>query len=367
MPAFRPNITAINPYVPGRSIEEVGLEIGMDPDEIIKLASNESPDGPFPGVIEAGTEALKGSHRYPDDAARSLTAAVAKYVDVPEDHLWFGNGSVALLGDIALAVGGPDTSAVYGWPSFVMYRIISNWVMAEPIEVPLDDSYAFDLASIRSAMRDDTTLVYLCNPNNPTGTVVSGDAIEAFVDSVPESVLIVIDEAYHEFAADPAYRTGIPIALARPNVVVLRTFSKVFALAAHRLGYAIARPEILVELRKAQAPFSVSTVSQAAGTASLSQPEELGRRIRANAAGRQRLLGVVEEGGIPHAGSETNFVFMKLGDDSASVAGQFEKKGVIIRPISQGWQRVSVGTAEENERFVAALDAIRSGSHGAPE
>lgn len=361
MPTFRPDITAITPYVAGRSIEEVALEIGADPDDIIKLASNESPDGPFPGVIEAGIEALKESHRYPDDAARSLTAGVSDYVDVPPDHLWFGNGSVALLGSIALTAGGPGTSAVYGWPSFVMYRIISRWSMAEPIEVPLDDTFTFDLDAIGAAMRDDTTLVYLCNPNNPTGTVVAGDAIEAFVESVPESVVVVIDEAYCEFVADRTYCTGIPLALARPNVVVLRTFSKVFGLAAHRLGYAIARPETLTELRKAQAPFSVARVSQAAGVASLSQPVELDRRVRANASGRSYLLSVVVERGITHSHSEANFVFMKLGDDSASVARLFEKKGVIIRPMSGGWQRVSVGTEVENQRFVAVLDELEPG------
>lgn len=367
MPTFRPDIAAIEPYVPGRSIEEVALEIGIDPGEIIKLASNESPDGPFPGVIEAGTVALGESHRYPDDAARSLTAAVAGYVEVPPDYLWFGNGSVALLGDIALTVGGPGTSATYGWPSFVMYRIVTRWAMAEPIEVPLDDAYTFDLDAIRAAMRDDTTLVYLCNPNNPTGTVVSGDAIEAFVGSVPESVLIVIDEAYHEFVADPAYRTGIPLALARPNVVVLRTFSKVFGLAGHRLGYGIARPETLTELRKAQAPFSVSTVSKAVATVSLEQPEELERRLRANAVGRNHLLEVMAERGIPHAHSETNFVFMKLGDDSVSDAARFEQMGVIIRPMPGGWQRVTVGNEAENERFIVVLDELRSSAQAAPE
>ncbi len=348
----------MSPYVPGRSIEEVAADLGMDPDEIIKLASNESPDGPFPGVVEAAVVALGESHRYPDDAPRDLIAAVAEYADVPFDHLWFGNGSVALLGHIALTVGGPGTSAVYGWPSFVMYRIISRWAMTEPIEVPLDDSFTFDLDAIRTAMRDDTTVVYLCNPNNPTGTVVSGDAIEAFVESVPESVLVVIDEAYHEFVADPAYRTTVPLALTLPNLIVLRTFSKVFALAAHRLGYAVARPETLAELSKSQAPFSVTRVSQAAATASLGQSEELARRLQANAAGRHHLLGVVKERGISHSHSETNFIFMRLGVDSHSTAGRFEQKGVIVRPISGGWLRVTVGNEKENERFVAVLDDL---------
>jgi histidinol-phosphate aminotransferase len=239
-----------------------------------------------------------------------------------------------------------------------MYRIISQWSMSEPIEVPLDDQYRFDLEAMRSAMREDTTLMYVCNPNNPTGTVVSGDAVTALVDLVPDKVLVVIDEAYHDFVADPAYRTGIPLALERRNVVVLRTFSKVFALASHRLGYAIGRPETLTELRKAQAPFSVTTVAQAVATASLGQPDELKRRIESNAAGRHHLLGVIAERGLPHAHSETNFVFVKLGEDSSATASWFEQRGVIIRPMAGGWQRVTVGTEAENQRFVSVLDHL---------
>ena len=344
--------------MPGKSAERVAREIGVDPADIIKLASNESPDGPFPGVAEAVAAVLEESHRYPEDDQEELAAAAAKYVGVPTDHLWFGNGSVSLLGHIALMVGGPGTSAVYGWPSFVMYDILSRWAMTEPIPVPLDDQFRFDLDAIRSAMRDDTTVAYLCNPNNPSGTIVSGDGIEAFINSVPDSVLVVVDEAYHEFVADPAYRTAVPLAVERDNVLVLRTFSKVFGLAAHRLGYGIGRPETLEDLRKAQAPFSVTTVSQAAGAASLGQTAEIERRVQANAAGRHHMLGVMAERGIEHAHSETNFVFFRLEGDSSNVAHRFERLGVIIRPMAQGWQRVTVGSEAENGRFVAALDTV---------
>jgi len=358
MPTFRPDLASLKVYVPGRSVAEVAAEIGLSPDEIVKLASNESPYGPFPGVAEAVERALAVSNRYPEDVATDLARAVAEYVGVPIDHLWFGSGSVALLGHIALAVGGPGTSAVYGWPSFLMYRIISRWAMTLPIEVQLDDLHTYDLPAMGEAARADTTVVYICNPNNPSGTVVSGAAVSDFVASLPGSVLVVVDEAYHEFVSDPGYRSAVPLALDRQNVVVLRTFSKVFALAAHRIGYAVGRPETLSELKKTQAPFSVTTVAQAAATASLGRRDELARRIEDNAAGRHHLLGALAERGVVHVPSETNFIYTRFEDDAATAAAKFEGRGVIIRPVSRDWLRVTVGSEAENRRLVEVFDEI---------
>ncbi|MGH8871600.1 MAG: histidinol-phosphate transaminase [Acidimicrobiia bacterium] len=361
MPRFRPDIAAISPYVPGRSIDEVAAEIGIEVDEIVKLASNESPDGPFPGVIETAARALAESNRYPDTDHVELTAAVSRWLEVPGDHLWFGNGSVGLLGHIALAVGGPGTSAVYAWPSFVMYRIASRWALSETIEVPLDAEHVHDLEAMSRALRDDTTVVYLCNPNNPTGTIVSSEAMTGFIDSVPESVLIVIDEAYHDFVTDDGYTTAIPHALARPNVLVLRTFSKIFALAAHRVGYGVGRPETIVELRKAQAPFTVTQIAQVAAAASLRDRAELERRVKANEAARHRLLGALAERSLPHTESHANFVYFKLEMPDDEAADRFTGRGVIVRPMSGGWVRVTIGNGTENRRFLEALDGVLSG------
>lgn len=358
MPRIRPDIAAIRPYVPGRHIDEVARDIGMRPDEIVKLASNESPEGPFPGVAKAVAAVLTESNRYPDTDFYELRRVVSGAIEVPPDHLWFGNGSVSLLSHLALTIGGPGTSAVYAWPSFVMYRVISRWAMSEPIEVPLGDGFVHDLDALRAAIRDDTSVVYLANPNNPTGTLVAADAIDEFIDSVPEEVLIVVDEAYHHFVDDESYATAIPQALARPNVVVLRTFSKIYALAAYRVGFGIAQPGTISELMKSQAPFSVSQVAQVAAAASLGNPEELARRVEANAAGRRRLLDSLVERDIRHAESQTNFVYCKLGPDSAAAAAAFTKRGVIIRPMSGGWVRVTIGTQAENQRFVAVLDEL---------
>jgi len=361
MPSFRPDIAALSAYAPGQSIEEVASRIGIASSDIVKLASNESPDGPFPGVIEAATKALATSNRYPDNDHLELTAALSQWLDVPPEHLWLGNGSVGLLGHTALAVGGPGTSAVYAWPSFVMYRIASRWAMSDVVEIPLDSAHVHDLAEMAEAVREDTTVVYLCNPNNPTGTIVSSDEMTGFIDSLPESVLIVVDEAYHEFVTDGSHATAIPHALTRPNVVVLRTFSKIFALAAHRVGYGVARPETITELRKAQAPFGVTQIAQAAASASLNDRGELERRVEANEIGRNQLLGVLRERSLPHSESHANFVYFELALPANDASALFTERGVIVRPMSGGWLRVTIGSEPEMQRFVEALDEVVAG------
>ena len=358
MPRFRPDVAALRPYVPGRAIEDVAAEIGIAPDDIVKLASNECPEGPFPGVVEAAARALAGSNRYPDNDHRELTAALSVWLDVPADHIWLGNGSVGLISHIALSVGGPGTRAVYAWPSFVMYRIATRWAMSEATEVPLDASHAHDLDQMLEALGDDTTVVYVCNPNNPTATIVSSSAMTGFIESVPEWVLVVIDEAYHDYVTEPRYASAIPHALQRPNVVVLRTFSKVFALAGHRVGYALAHPATIEEMRKAQPPFTVSDVGQVAATASLGNRDELRRRVEANAAGRHHLLGALAERSLPHTESHTNFVYFELEVPADEASDMFTSFGVIVRPMSGGWLRVTIGNDSENRRFVEALDRV---------
>jgi len=358
VPTFRADLDSIKPYIPGRPIEEVAREIGIDPDSVVKLASNESPYGPFPGVVEAAAAALAESNRYPDNDLHDLATALAKTVGAPTDHLWFGAGSTGLISAIATAVGGPGTSSVYAWPSFVMYRIVSRIAMTEPIEVPLTPDMALDLEAMEAAVRNDTTLMYVCNPNNPTGRVVDTGSVERMIGSLPDRVLVVVDEAYHHYVDDPGYQTLIPVALETPNLVVLRTFSKIYGLATLRVGVAIGVPDTLAELRKTQAPFTVSQVAQVAATVSLGNDAELARRIAANAAARFSLTDALNERGIRVTGSETNFVFARLGHGSFDVGQAFTEHGVIIRPISGGWARITIGTPDENLHFLEALDRI---------
>lgn len=353
---FRPEIAALQPYTVGRQLEDVARAHGLDPDDIVKLTANEGPEGPFPGVVEAATQAMTVSNRYPDNACWDLGHALAGELGVGFDNLMFGAGSVALLAEIALALGGAGTNMVYGWPSFIMYRFAATWAGAETIEVPVDDNLRLDLEAMATAIDDSTTVVAVCNPNNPTGTIRSAEEIDSFIDGVPADVLVVVDEAYHEFVTDPGHRTQIPKAVERRNVVVLRTFSKIYALAAHRIGYAVAHPELLTELRKAQAPLTVNRIAQASALASLGQPAELERRRAENAARRHHLAGALAERGIRTADSQTNFVFFELGDETGRIIEDMTASGVIIRGMGGGWARVTIGNDEENRRFLEALD-----------
>jgi len=235
--------------------------------------------------------------------------------------------------------------------------------MTEMIEVPLNATHIHDLDAMRDAIRDDTTVVYLCNPNNPTGTIVSSQAMSDFIDSLSESVLVVVDEAYHDFVTDESYASAVPEALRRPNVLVLRTFSKIYALAAHRIGYGVGQPETLSELRKAQPPFTVAQVAQVAAMASLRDRGELERRAKANESARGQVLEALAERSLPHTSSQAHFVYFELGmaaDDSAAL---FTQRGVIVRPMGRRWLRVTIGTEYENRRFLDALDEVVDESH----
>ena len=356
VPKFREDISALTPYEVGRPVEATARERGLSPDAIVKLAANESPEGPFPGAVEAAAAALAGANRYPDNDLWDLSGALASELGVGRPNLLFGNGSVALLVDIANAAAGPGANAVYGWPSFVMYRFAAVWSGADRVEAPLGEDHALDLDAIAAAVDDYTRAVFICNPNNPTGTIKASDEIEALIDCLPDSVLVVLDEAYHEYVDDDRYRTAVPVALESPNVVVLRTFSKIYSLAALRVGYAIGRAETLAEIRKAQQPLTVNQPAQAAALASLGRPDEITRRAKANARARGRLLDAFAERGLPHAESHANFIFFRLGGDSRAAAAQLMERGVIIRPMPGGWARVTVGAEAENRRFVEALD-----------
>ena len=358
---IRDDVRPIAPYRPGRPISEVAREYGFDPADIVKLASNESPLPPVRPAIAAMSEEVGNINRYPDNDCHDLRHGLASHLDVPADHLWVGGGSSELLRVIATALGGAGTSAVYAWPSFVIYRLATILAGATPREVGLTADHVHDLEAMRSAIDDTTTVVYVCNPNNPTGSHLPGEEVERFVDAVPDDVLVVIDEAYHEYVTADDYRTGVPLALSRRNVIVTRTFSKVYGLAALRVGYAIARPETITELRKAQAPFSVTSVGQVGALASLAADDEIGRRVELNAAERSRLEQAFADRAIEYVASQANFVYLRLGSSTEATADAFIRNGVIVRPFGDGWIRVSVGTPDENDRFLAALDLERAG------
>ena len=356
MARVRPEIDSLKPYQGGPSIEEISRRFGVT--DIVKLGSNENPLPPFPEVQEALVAAAAGINRYPDQGVVELTERLSETVGVGPDHVWFGAGSSELLTTTARALGGRGRSFVYPQPSFAMYQINSTLANAESIPVPLDGDHAVDLDGMIGAIREDTTLVYLCNPNNPTGTYLSQAEIRAFVDRVPDGALVVVDEAYGEYVAAEDRPSAIPLAVERPNVTVARTFSKIYGLAGLRVGYMIGRPDTLGSLRKAQLPFVVNSLAQIAATTALRFPERLRERFEMNRSGVGYIESAFEARGIEFVLTQANYVWTCLGPGTRSTIQALLERGTIIRPVSDEWTRVSIGTQQENRRFVADLDHV---------
>jgi histidinol-phosphate aminotransferase len=357
MPTFRSDLSNIPRYTPGRPIEEVAEEFGLT--EIAKLASNESPLPPFPEVQEAIAAATAGLNRYPDNEKPRLREALSQHLGVPTNQIWTGGASNELMLITALSVGGPGTSSVYSWPAFSLYRIASRAAFAKAFEVPLDEDHRHDLDAMREAVRGDTTVVYVCNPNNPTGTHVPGDALEAFIDSLPERVLVVVDEAYHEYVTAPDYRSMLPLAAERRNVIVTRTFSKIYSLAGLRVGYAVTAANNIPELRRIQLPFSVNTLGEVAATEALKYQARVEERRRSNAQAVSAVSKDLADRGLEVADSQTNFVYTGLGDRAEAVTQGLLERGVIVRPTAiKGWLRIGVGSERENEMLLGALGEV---------
>ena len=355
-PRIRPEIESLERYAPGRPIEEVARELGLT--EVIKLASNENPLPPFPEVAAAMAEAVTSVNRYPDSGCYELTRVVADAIDVPADSLWFGAGSSELLTAVSRAVGGEGTSVVFGWPSFAMYPINAVLGRAEAIAVPLDDQHRFDLEALGAAIRPDTSLLMLCNPNNPTGTYRSEAEVRAFIDRVPEDVLIVVDEAYAEYVAAEDYATTIPLALERQNVVVARTFSKIHGLAGLRVGYMIGHPDTMSLLRRSQIPFSVNNIAQIGAITSLGYPDRVAERVKMNREGITYLEDELRARDIEFAPSQANFMWIRFGAGAKHTNQALMERGIIVRGLADEWTRVSIGTDAENRRFIQGLDDV---------
>jgi histidinol-phosphate aminotransferase len=355
MPAFRADLDQIPVYRPGKPIDELSRALGID--DIVKLASNEWPLEPFPEVVEAIAAAATDFNRYPENSVFHVVNALAERVGVSGDHIWVGAGSTELLTCIAIAVGGPGTSTVFSDPSFVMYPISAALTGAEAIAVPSKPGMGHDLDAMQAAIRSDTALVYVCNPNNPTGTYIAGADVASFIESVPDRTLVVVDEAYYEFVTARDYASAVPIALSRDNVVVTRTFSKVYGLAGLRIGYAIGRPETLGQLRRAQVPFSVNSAAQAGALAALAHSDRLAERVHDNDAARAELEGGLADRNLDFVASQTNFVLVRPASDPKELSDALLHVGVIVRPMG-AFIRVTIGTADENRRFLESMDNL---------
>ncbi len=346
-PRLRPDIVDLPGYKAGqRPVERTDVTV-------YKASSNEVAYPPLPSVVAAITAAALQAHRYPDPASARLVAALAARHDVPEDWIAVGTGSVALCGHVTSAVAGPGDEVVYAWRSFEAYPIWTRIAGATSVPVPLLADERHDLDAMAAAITDRTRLVFVCTPNNPTGAVVTEVELLAFLDRVPPTVLVVLDEAYVEFGTRADVAAGVDVARRFPNVVLLRTFSKAYGLAALRVGFAIAHPPVAAALRKVATPFGVSTVAEEAAIASLAAEAELMDRVAAVVAERERMQARLRGQGWPVADSQANFVWLRLGDRTADYAAACEVAGVTVRPFAGEGVRITVAEPAANDRVIA--------------
>ncbi len=341
----RPDLEKIPSYVPGRIVPGS-----------IKLASNEVPYGPLPGVVEAITQAAANAHRYPDMGVVALREKLAARNGVDPDRVATGCGSVALTEHLAKATCLPGDEILYSWRAFEAYPIIAAAAGATSIQVPNDVGHGHDLRAMAAAVTPHTRMVLVCNPNNPTGTAVRRADLDEFLDAVGPDVLVVIDEAYREFVTDPDVPDALTTYGDRPNVVILRTLSKAWGLAGIRVGFLIAHPAVADAVRKVVTPFSTSAVAQAAASAALDATDEMRRRCDLVIAERTRVTEAVRKLVPDVPPSQSNFLWLPLGERSAPFAATCAEGGVIVRPFAGEGVRVTIGTPDENDTFLALAE-----------
>lgn len=357
----RPNVLEMRPYSPGKPIEEAQRELGLE--RVVKLASNENPLGPSPRAVEAAAAAASTMHLYPDASGFALRRALADKHRIPFDQIVLGNGSDELIHLLGLALLGPEDELLVGDPSFVRYDAAAQIVPCRLVKVPLDATFRHDLSAMAKAVTERTKLVFVANPNNPTGTVVTRTDWRAFVRDLPETTVAVLDEAYFEFAAHlEDFPDSVEDVREGLNVVGMRTFSKTYGLAGIRIGFAACPPAVADALFRIREPFSVNSLAQAAAIAALDDEEHLRRTIENNRSGLETIAAAFRAVGVHPYESFGNFVFADLGRPAAPVLDGLLRRGVIVRGLGHPqWVRVSVGTPEENRLFADALQAVWQG------
>ncbi|MET0909560.1 MAG: histidinol-phosphate transaminase [Ilumatobacteraceae bacterium] len=339
-------IDALPAYTPGRPASA--------PEGVTayKISSNENPFPPLPSVLDVLREAAASVNRYPDMAVTALTDALAERLDVPAARIATGPGSVGVLGQLVAATCGPGDEVVFAWRSFEAYPILVTLSGATPVQVPLGAGARHDLDAMAAAITDRTRLVLVCTPNNPTGTTVGDAELEVFLERVPSDVLVVIDEAYLEFVTAADSPDALAVHRSRPNVAVLRTFSKAYGLAGLRVGYAVAHEPVAVALRKAAIPFGVNSLAQAAAVASLEAFDELEVRVKELVEERARVVEALTAQGWSLPDAQANFVWFALGELTAEFATACEVAGLTVRPYGSDGARATIGEREANDRLI---------------
>jgi histidinol-phosphate aminotransferase len=351
------HVRAIAPYQGGRPIEEVAAELGLAPESIIKLASNENPLGMPPGARAAAAAALADVGRYPDGNSTALKAELSRRLNVPASWLTLGNGSNDILELAASLMLAPGASCIYSQHAFAVYALATQARGARAIETPARE-LGHDLAAMRAAIAADTRLIYIANPNNPTGTLLLPDALQSFLEAVPRHVIVVLDEAYNEYLPPAVQYDSLAWVRRSPNLIVSRTFSKVYGLAGLRVGYGIAQQDLTDLLNRIRQPFNANSVAQAAARAALDEVDFVRRSVAMNDRGRSELCTALAAMGLQVAPAYGNFVLVRIGP-AAAVYQDLLRRGVIVRPVANyglpEWLRVTVGLPEENARFLREL------------
>jgi histidinol-phosphate aminotransferase len=349
-PRFRSVLSQFAPYKPGRRVANAA-------GQSFKLASNESPYGPLPSVAKAITAAATEVNWYPDNNAEALTEAISRRYDVPPAHIALGCGSVGVAQQLLVAAAEPGTEVLYAWRSFEAYPILVPLTGATDVRVPLRDE-THDLAAMADAITPRTRVIFVCNPNNPTGTVVRSGELTEFLGRVPDDCLVVLDEAYADYVRDPDVPNGIDLYRDHPNVAVLRTFSKAHGLAGLRVGFLIGHEPVAGAVRTTMLPFSVNSLAQTAATASLAAEAELAERVELAVKERGRVRDELLAQGWTVPPTEANFVWLRLGADTQDFAAVCAEAGISIRPFGDEGARVSVGTPEADDAFLAVAGAF---------
>ena len=340
LPRFRSVLASFASYQPGGGAPGAA-----------RLCSNESPYGPLPSVLQVIAAAAGGTNRYPDNGSGELTAAIAARLGIPAGHVAVGCGSVGLTQQLLSATAEPGDEVLYAWRSFEAYPALTDLAGATSVRVPLREA-GHDLAAMARAITSQTRLIFICNPNNPTGTVVRRAELTWFLDQVPPDCLVVLDEAYHEYVRDPHVPDGLSLYPGRPNLALLRTFSKAYGLAALRVGYLIGHEPVVAAVRKTQLPFTVNALAQAAAIASLAAEAELMARVQDVVAERGRVADELRDQGWAVPATEANFVWLALGPDTVAFGAACEQAGVIVRPYPPDGVRISIGDPADNDTFL---------------
>jgi histidinol-phosphate aminotransferase len=349
-PLLRSELDALPAYRPGRPVS--------GSDQSGKLSANENPHGPLPAVRAAIAAAAATANRYPDPAASSVVTALADHHRVDQERVAVGAGSVALCQQLVQIAAGPGDEVLYAWRSFEAYPVVTRLAGARSRQVVLTQDGEHDLQGMLAALTDRTRVIFVCNPNNPTGRQVEAAELERFVDAVPERTLVVIDEAYREYARG-VESDALALAEDRPNVCALRTFSKAYGLAGLRVGYAIASPQVTAALRKTTTPFAVTDVAQAAAVAALAGQDELEHRVQETLAERQRVAEQLTEQGWPVLPSQANFLWISDDGHADALVDAAHRAGVAVRAFPSEGVRITIGAPATNDRVIAAAVASR--------